>query len=244
MLEFNSFCYLENHKTGCTFVVEFLRRFCNEPVVSYDKHAAVEKPVPGKLYFTNVREPLALYRSLYAYGLDGRGKVFLHLKRQGRFDLYAKGADGFVGWLEFVLDERHSTLLSKAYTPRVARAMGFMSWRFLRLACAGFEAAVPTMPNAAALQAYMRDHYLLTGILHQESLREDLRKLIRGRLAGCINNPDAALAWLGEAPDINRSVSVESSSLPSLPADLHARLLAKEAYLYRRFYRSQLVPAA
>ncbi len=75
MMAYPSFIYLQNQKTGCTFVETFLRKFCSEPLLAHAKHAALHRS-PGKFCFTNVREPLALYRSLFTYGLDGKGSVF------------------------------------------------------------------------------------------------------------------------------------------------------------------------
>ena len=42
------------------------------------RHAA-----PGKFYFVGVREPLDTYLSLFNYGLDGRGEIFLRLNAAG-----------------------------------------------------------------------------------------------------------------------------------------------------------------
>ncbi len=236
MLEFNSLCYLQNHKTGSTFVESFLRQFCKEPLLSYQKHAVVTQRVKGRFYFTNVREPLALYRSLFSYGLDGKGTVFLRLQRLEQGHLYESGPEGFGAWLAFVLAPRNAPLLSSLYTPRIAKSIGFMTWRFLRLACFGFERAAPDLADAAALMDYVQKHYFMKTILKQENLTEDLRALVRGPLAHCISDLDAALEWLAQSPKVNASVAiVDATSAPLDPA-LIERLVRKEGLLYRNFY--------
>lgn len=245
MMQYQTFCYLQNHKTGCTFVEDFLRRFCCEDLLDHHKHAALEAPT-SKFCFTNVRDPLALYRSLFTYGLDGKGAVFMRLQRMGHGQLYATGPGGFAAWLDFIIRPRHATLLAQAYTPEVARWVGFMTWRFLRLACAGFEQAAPGFQSADDLAAYIKQHYALGAVLHQERLRRGLKALVQGPLAHAFADPGAALAWLQDAPRVNAS----RTKLQPEPLDaaLLARLARREQLLYRQFYPqalpSSITPAA
>ncbi len=58
MLRYETFCYLQNHKTACTFVETFLRQFSKEPLVRYIKHRAPNKRQKNVFYFVNVRDPL------------------------------------------------------------------------------------------------------------------------------------------------------------------------------------------
>ena len=104
MIEFESFCFLQNHKTGCTLVETFLRAHCSEDIVRYEKHWAPPARRPGKFHFVGVREPLDTYLSLFNYGLDGRGEIFLRLNAAGLGALYAAGIDGFAEWLRHILD--------------------------------------------------------------------------------------------------------------------------------------------
>ena len=149
MIEYRSFIYLQNQKTGSSFVEEFLTRFCNEPRLHYDKHAALARDA-GKFCFVNVREPIDQYKSLFAYGLEGRGQIFDRLSAIGEDGLYARGMDGFDGWMRFVLQAENGPLLDRRYTTDVARIMGFMTWRFLRLASPGLEEAAPAWRVARA----------------------------------------------------------------------------------------------
>jgi len=237
MLEYPSFIYLQNHKTGCTFVESCLRRFCTEPLLAYEKHAALQT-APGKFCFTNVREPLALYRSLYTYGLDGKGEVFIRLKQLGLGALYERGPEGFEQWLDFVIRPKNAGALANSYTPAVAKLVGFMSWRFLRLACPGLEQKAQAFNDHKALQDYANANNVLGKVLRQEQLRDDLKKLVCGRLAKAFPDQEAVRKWLDEAPRIN--VTQTEAPRQPLPDHLLARVLRKEAILYRSFYPVEL----
>ena len=236
MIEFKTFCYLQNQKTGCTFVESFLREHSSEPVVAYEKHVPVSKRKPGMFYFINVREPIALYRSLYAYGLDGRGTVFVRLKALGHESLYAKGKEGFPDWLSVILNPKNAKALSGMYTPEVAQVCGFMTWRFLRLAAFGFEKAAPGFGTRKELNDFVREKFFMNAVLKQESLREDLAQLVRGPLASRVKDANQALAWIGETPPINASASMSGSDDVPVDEALMRRVFAKERRLYNNFY--------
>ncbi len=241
MMIYPSFVYLQNHKTGCTFVEAFLRRFCAEPLLAYDKHAVLAA-APGKFCFANVREPMDLYRSLFTYGLDGRGLVFQRLRRLGHGSLYEQGPDGFADWLSFVLRPEHAPLLSERYRPHTARHMGLMTWRLLRLACPGFEEHALRISDPASLPQWIAQHWGLDFVVRQERLKEDLAALTRGALAGVIADPARALDWLSQAQPINASEA--DASHVSLPPVLVRQVQKREAFIYERFYPECLATPA
>ena len=236
MLDYGSFCYLQNQKTGGTFVEGFLRKCSNQPLLHYKKHEAVAERVPGKFYFTNVREPLALYRSLYAYGLEGKGTVFVRLEELGLSRLYADGPAGFEDWLKFVLQPRFGPVLANAYTPAVARWVGFMTWRFLRLACHGFEVAAAGFSTSEQAGAYIRQNYMLGRVLRQENLRAELAQLAQGPLSGYVKDMPAALQWLADSRPLN--VSAAAAGVKAMPVStaLHERVVQCEKFTYQNFY--------
>ena len=236
MLDFQTYCYLQNQKTGCTFVEEFLRNFSREPLLAYDKHAIVASREASKFYFINVREPLALYRSLFAYGVDGKGTVYLRLKALGHERLYARGPAGFSEWLRFVLDGRNALLLSNEYTPGVARLAGLMTWRFFRLSVAGYEAAAPGFTHRAEMNRFVKAGYFMNAVLKQESLRQGLATLAQRELASRLKNVDQALAWIEAAPPINVSESITQADEVAVDEDAMRLLFHKESQLYHNFY--------
>ncbi len=204
----------------------------------YTKAHATLAAAPGKFCFTNVREPLALYRSLFSYGLDGKGTVYLRLTRSGRGEFYRHNAAGFLPWLDVVTRPENAPLLADDYTPEIARLLGLMSWRFLRLACSGFEKAAHTFQDAHALASYVKSHYVLGAVLPQERLRDELKTLLTGRLAAYFPDQAGLISWLEGMNNINASSS--SVHEVAVDEDLRMRVLQREAILYRNFYPDAL----
>jgi len=236
MLEYSTFCYMQNQKTGSTFVQSFLREFSAEPLVFYEKHAVAKNRDASKFYFITVREPLALYRSLFAFGLGGKGAVFARLSHLGHESLYADGPAGFSNWLRFVLDADNAAALGDGYHSKIARVAGLMSWRFLRLATFGLETEARRLRSRQELNQYIKDHFFMNAVLKQEKLRDDLSELVKSELAARVKNVPAALAWINAAPKINTTESV--AELDEAPPDDEAlaQLFNKEGFLYRQFY--------
>lgn len=145
-----------------------------------------------------------------------------------------RGAEGFADWLDFLLRPRHASLLSNDYPPETARQIGFMSWRFLRLACPGFDQAMPGLTTQDAVEAFVKQHSILGVVLRQENLRDDLKKLVSTQLASCIPRQAEALQWLLNSPPVNVSVA-DAGEAPLEPA-LLKRVLAREWVIYRQFY--------
>lgn len=237
MLRYPSFIYLQNQKTGSTFVEDFLMKHCSEPLLNYQKHAVLDA-APGCFCFTNVREPLALYRSLFAYGLDGRGGIYQRLCANGFAGLYQQGPEGFPAWLEFMVGSEKADLLADHYSESIAKSIGIMTWRYLRLACPDFERAASSLTSQNSVLAYHDNNLVLGAVIRQEHLVEDLLTLIEGPLKAFIQDHDAATQWLASAPRVNRSLS--SVDGVDIPEPLAAQIKSKEAILYKLYYSDQL----
>jgi hypothetical protein len=238
MLLYQSICYLQNHKTGSTFVDEFLLKHCKEPLRHHQKHAVVITREPQVWYFTNVREPVALYRSLYAYGVDGRGEVYERLCARGRADLYAATPDGFTRWLTFILAPQNAPYLHPAYTSALASMLGFMSWRFLRLACLHFQKNALSITNGAQLATLIRNTYFINTVLRQETLRGDLTALVTNQLKHAIRDVPAALEWITRAANVNTSSASERPASDFDTAATRELIAAREVFLYKNFYKT------
>ncbi len=238
MLMYNTVCYLQNHKTGSTFVDAFLLEHCKEPLRPYHKHSVVITHEPKVFYFTNVREPVALYRSLYAYGVDGRGEVYERLCAHGRADLYAATPDGFTRWLTFILAPQNAPYLHPAYTPALASMLGFMSWRFLRLACLHFQKNALSISSGAQLATLIRTTYFMSTVLRQETLRADLAALVTHQLKHAIRDVPAALAWITHTANVNTSSASERPTSDFDTAATRELIAAREVFLYETFYNT------
>lgn len=236
MIDFDTFCYLQNHKTGCTFVEAFLRNFSRQKVRAYHKHAAVSFKQPDKFYFVNVRDPLDTYLSLFNFGLDGNGEIFERLKRAGHGGLYGRGIAGFEAWLDFVLEAGNGQLLLPAYSRPVAERVGLVSYRFLRLACPGFAAACARFSCAGDVRRHFEKESIVGAVIRYETLAGDLRRLVAGPLKGAIADEAAAQAWISGTPPINPSNRRDKGRQVDLaPATLNA-LHEREWFMYENFY--------
>lgn len=236
MIEFDSFCYLQNHKTGCTFVETFLRAFSTEQVRMYHKHAALSARNPDQFYFVNVRDPVEVYLSLYNFGLDGSGEIFERLRAAGHAGLYARGIEGFEAWLDFVLDAKNAQLLTPAYSPPVAAQVGLVSYRFLRLACPGFASACARFSGAADVRRHFEREKIIGAVIRYEALTEDLSSLIAGPLKHAINDIGAAQAWIRGTPPINPSNRRDRLTPVALAPATLDKLRAREWFMYENFY--------
>lgn len=240
MIEFDSLCYLQNHKTGCTFVEAFLRRFCTEEIRRYQKHSPIKKARSGVFYFMNVREPLDAYSSLFRYGLDGKGEVFFRLKAAGQGQLYAQGLDGFATWLNYVLDIRNLRIVMPETPPELSAMLGLKSWRFLRLAAPGLSLAAPSLTSVDQIREFAEQNTVVNRVIRYERMTDELREIVHGPLAHAFADRDALTKWIDNAPRINASETPGSALRLAIPSDLMARLHDREWFLYEAFYGVQL----
>jgi hypothetical protein len=237
MMVYPSFIYLQNHKTGCTFVETYLRKFCIEPLLKYEKHAVL-KSKTDKFCFVNVREPLSLYRSLFTYGLDKKGFVYHRLCRMGHGSLYENGPLGFSDWLDFVHRPENAPLLADNYRQQTAEWLGFMTWRFLRLACPGFDNQINKTKDFKLLSDWIDHNWTLDSVVRQETIRDDMVMLTQGSLAHTIPYQSQAVKWLRQSKPINTSHTNANDIDP--PASLLDKIYTLEAYIYQRFYTEDL----
>ena len=221
MIELETAVFLQNHKTGSTFVDTFLRANSDEEVISYPSHKAPGMLRKGKFHFTSVREPLDLYLSLFNYGLDGGGYVWHALTTRGMSHYYENGFEGFEPWLKFLLSDDFGPVFKK-FAP-YSGEMGLCTWRFFRLAKLNFN----------------RKQIMIDHVLRFENLNEELKALTRGPLSRTVRDAEEACAWIDGRRQINRSTRRDLSQDVTLSHDTLAMLRAKEAYLYETYYPRQ-----
>ena len=236
MIEFDSFCYLQNQKTGCSMVETFLRQQCTEDIVRYEKHMAPKQRKPGKFYFISVREPLDTYLSLFNYGLDGKGELFVRLSAAGFRSLYAQGIDGFSDWIDFVLDPTHAVLVYPKGCCPVASQLGLVSSRFLRLAVLDFDRQCGALTGRGAIIDFVELHRLAEAVIRYEALQQELTALVTGPLRHAFANLQAALDWIASSPRVNASTRRDRPGKPPLTERQHKLLIEREWYLYQTHY--------
>ena len=244
MMEFETFCYLQNHKTGCSFVEKFIRENCAETLFSYKKHAVPFAKDPSKFYFINVREPLDLYLSLFNYGIDFGGEIFRMFRWFGMESFYQSGLAGFDAWLNFLLGTAFPLYLVKfrnrnarqidefgsqvpilrdliTLYPDHAPEIGLVTWRFYRLFRFNFA--------SGSVEA---DH-----VLKLESLHADLTALVEGRLRTAMLDLSRAKEWIAEAPPVNASTRRDKSGPLQLRRETLDLLLKRESQIYDTYYK-------
>jgi hypothetical protein len=130
MHDFGKLVYLDVHKTGSSYVSDFLNTCCTLEQVRFSKHDWIREDYrPDCFYFITIRNPLEMWSSLYRYGLDKKGDIF---NRFQNFDLLSK-YENFDTFVEFCLNEENAKLLGFDYDNDIAKYIGFMSFRFLKL---------------------------------------------------------------------------------------------------------------
>jgi len=182
MHDFGKLVYLDLHKTGSTFVSQFLNETCALPVVKELKHGRIYRPDYRKsaFYFITVRHPISQYSSLFRYGLDRRGGLYERLAKLGKADLYRSGAVSFNQWLRFVLNFANAGLLEEGFE-RIPEAfnLGLLSYRYLMLSLARPERTILKKPRGISLLQYSREKSIVSYVIRNESLNEGLLELAK-----------------------------------------------------------------
>lgn len=238
MLLFDGLLYLDVQKTGSTFVTAFLQACYRKPQIQYHQHARLRQSLaPGTLGLISVREPLAQYRSLFRYGLDGKGSLYHRLKDQKLDEVYQPTQEGFETFVEILLAPESAHLLHDSFAP-VARkfGIGLMTYRHLLLAVKWPLATLKKLPRDQLDAAYPRLK-LWSESLRQEQLTQDLRDLAARHPD--LFDADAVEAFLAPRPQINPSARGADLST-DLSRPLMTRLVQREALLYRSFYPQAL----
>jgi hypothetical protein len=242
MLEYETFAYLGLQKTGSSFIADFLRRFCREACVSTHKHwpTLAEAHSREKLYIISVRDPLDQYLSLYSYGVEGKGKLHGRLSKQGYDSFYDGTPDNFRQWLRTILRPSNAQLLNRAYAKiaggKIARIVGYQSFRYLNLAMPSPEALLEHATDQESLRRAFEKNNVVGFAIRNERLNSDLASLVQGRLRNSIADPDAALTYLETAERINASNRVDKRGVSfDLGDRLKARLHDREWLLHELF---------
>ena len=236
MLEYPNFVYLDVEKTGSTFIRNFLITHAAGNPVADDQHARVRRYWRGnRYYFSSCREPLDQYRSLYAYGCDGKGGFFARQQRQ-RSDLlptYDGTREGFHRWLRIVLSKDRKPYMTPSMQAIYNPSIGLTTSRFLKLNLLKPKFLLGKVRSKAALGLLWRTRRLSTDVVRQERLREDLSRIVAGPLASSLKDPAAALDDLSNRARENTSSALDDDLTKDLPPDLRRGLDELEWFHYR-----------
>lgn len=179
MHDFGKLVYLDLQKTGSTFVSRFLRETCNLRELREWKHGRLNSRAKrSTFYFVTVRHPLALYSSLFRYGLDGRGGLYGRLSQLGKAQLYRSDESAFNEWLRFVLDYRNAAYLGEGFE-RVPESfnLGFLSYRYLMVCLTRPQRTLLRKPAAIDVVDYAREKSIVDHVIFNERLNDGLIEL-------------------------------------------------------------------
>ena len=235
MHDFGAFAYLDVQKTGSTFVSGFLSRHCAAHEVAHRKHGAVTEPgADGTFYFISVRDPLSQYRSLYAHGVGGKGRLRARLAEVGRAgDTYDGSRAGFARWLGFVLDPANHGLLAPRYLASEARLYGLQTHRVLQLSFLRPRRVVASFACRADVSAAYAARRLHQAVIRTETLNSDLARLVDGPLASFTADAAAAQAELARPPNkVNASAHSEGTLDLGIDPATAALIAEREWFFY------------
>lgn len=215
MHEFQSFVYLDVEKTGSAFITSLLRRYCSEPQVRRNHHEPMEADCDrSKFYFISTRDPLESYLSLYSYGCDQKGKLHGQLQRNDLEKFYTADAKGFNDWLAFVLHGKNAKYFGDDYSEiahgNVARKLGLMSYRYLRLAVPGPAELLDDVKRGPQIYQVYAANKLPGFVVRHETFRENLCELIAGPLRHAFADQDGAIGYVRNALPVNASDRVDA----------------------------------
>jgi hypothetical protein len=241
MIEFKNLVFLDLQKTATTSIVAFLRANVAEQEI---RRAAHSSPARGhikrKFHFLSVREPAAIYRSLFLFGCGRNGGLYSSFAKHGLADLYEPTQDKFHAWLEFMIDPEQTKRLGKRLSGMgLDDLCGPITQRMLLVSVVAprerFSAM--TFDTREALRKEYDRRRLFNHYVRVERLVEDLHAALtapenKTRFTRPIGDVEDLRARM---PNRNASVKVESVQISDVPEDLRARLRDREWLMYDLF---------
>lgn len=240
MHEFQTFVYLDVQKTGSTFISFLFQKYCSEKQLYFQKHGRVgERHDPSKFYFISVRDPFDQYMSLYAHGCSGNGGLYNKMRRKGLDDLYDSTWRGFRKWLRFVLNPKHASFLDSEFgegEPAPSDLIGFQTYRYLELALRDPIETLAACKSKEDVRNAYKEHNIVNDTIRNETLNQDLRRILTTRLKDSISDMDGALKFLEEGHRLNASDRIDRFEEDlSLSDKLRERLQEREWFLHELF---------
>lgn len=176
MHDFGSLVYLDVQKTGSTFISAFLNQTCTLPCIREQKHQRITTPYnKDAFYFISIRHPYEQYKSLFRYGLDRKGELFLRLNSFGFSHLYTKEPQAFDRFVCFMLDPKHAQLLGEGYKKALQTLdIGFMTHRHLMLSFVDSLVTLKDLSHRDKLSIFYKERTIVKHIIRNEQLNADL----------------------------------------------------------------------
>jgi hypothetical protein len=208
MLVSKKLVFLELQKTGSTHIKQLLKKTVGGVNDGKHNQATPELRASGKHFIGSIRDPWGWYLSLFSYGCQKKGGVYMRtsnparwkqLRKSGvldgvegfeaytpkfiREELYADpdNAEHFRMWLKLVLDKGpHRALIEDGYAESPLSSVGgLMTFRYFLLFADGGVDVPPTITSQTKLKAHEKKALFVEHIIRNERLADDLITAIK-----------------------------------------------------------------
>jgi hypothetical protein len=257
MLVSKKLVFLELQKTGSTHIKQLLKQTIGGKNDGKHNQASPELRASGKEFVGSIRDPWSWYLSLFTYGCQEKGGVFIRTTNPKHWNKltaeekatpgyehydveFAKSmykdpedATNFKHWLKLVTTTGpHRKLIEDGfYASPLSSVAGLMTFRYFLLFCDEGVSVPESMKTMKALKEYEEQHRFVKHIIRNESLAEDLIQVI-GACGETLT--DEHLAAIREAPKTNQSARKHSRS--HYYDDIAVQLVAKrEKFIIDKF---------
>ena len=232
MKDFGKLVYLDLHKTGSSYIAQFLKSCCllTENKSKSSKHDWIKEEYDSNnFYFISIRHPLSLYSSLFRYGLDEKGDVRRRLMKSDNLSAYSS----FDSFVKFLIDEDNADLLGYGYNETYAKHIGFMSFRFLKLSLQFPHRKINRVLNTKGNIEELEKLFITSLEIKNENLNDELRVLATERFPQYFQQ-DAVSKFLNNTKRVNAS-STHSDNVDRLSDTTLSILSSKEKLLFSRY---------
>jgi hypothetical protein len=201
--------------------MRFLRRFVDSPEIARSAGKPLERRKDGALHLISCRHPISQYLSLYSYGCTGKGGLRNRGDTAEFVDLYDGTAAGFAQWLALMLSPRKST----------DELFGFQTARFLKMALPNYPKVLGRDPRKEDIKEKLLRFGMMAVVLKQETLNDDLLKLVGGEHCRLFKNWRRVPDYLARAPKQNASPKLDID-IAAMPPDVLSALREREWLLF------------
>ncbi|MEL6124858.1 MAG: hypothetical protein AAFR57_00515 [Pseudomonadota bacterium] len=238
MLAFGCLYYLDVPKTGSSRIAEVLRTHLDAPYEGGVRHRPLSARYdPRRARLLSVRHPVQFYRSLFAYGCGGRGRVHARLQEAGHADLYQADQAGFHRWLEWMLDPENGAVLGHGYgAGRIADLVGFASFQVIRMGLPGSDRLIGEMETRHDVTVrFDRPAHTPHAIIRCERLEMDLLDAVRTLELPLRYGRPELKRELAKGIRRNASPLASAFDISRLPANLQGTVREREWLMWQRF---------
>ena len=241
MIEYESFVYLDLQKTATTSIAMFLFHYVDERETIRGGHSAPRQGHDrSKFHFMSIREPSALYRSLYLYTCGSRRGLYTYLESIGRGDILQPTTANFHAWLDFMLDdEQVGKVRNKVNRLGIGKLSGWLTRLMLLVSTTQPARGFATIPvkSREDLRAHFDRERLFRYYVRVEHLAEDLFTALtssdsRIKLSPPLINLEDLRTRI---PRRNASKKVGTIHTDPIPPELMARIREREWLIYDVF---------